>query len=343
MQQLSCTGLGRVEWLEVPEPRLASSTAALIRPLAVARCDIDRIQITRIPFPEPYALGHECVAEVVEIGDAVRDVRVGQRVVVPYQISCGHCRTCALGYTASCEVEHGACMYGMRPFSEREFGGMLCDRVLVPYADAMCVALPDDLAPTDAAALADNATMGYGAVVEPLRRHPGAEVAVISDGSPSVPLFAAQAALALGAGRVDLLSRSREELELAERLGVTPVETDFRSRAARYPVVLDGGGMSVDTLRYALLSTDVGGVCVNVGPLVGPTQDASLPLGALYGRGIRFHCGAIHTRTHLPGALGLVRAGRLRPRDVTTRVVARPDAAAAYVDPAIKLVVDFEA
>ena len=70
MKQLTCTGPGTVEWRDVPEPRLAGDGDALVRPLAVARCDID-LPLTSGVFPirEPFALGHECVAEVMALGD----------------------------------------------------------------------------------------------------------------------------------------------------------------------------------------------------------------------------------------------------------------------------------
>lgn len=342
MKQLMRAAQGRLEWHEAPAPTLESDAGALIRPLAVARCDIDMVQIHDIPFPEPFALGHECIGEVLEVGDSVRQVQVGQRVIVPYQVSCGACRHCNRGYTASCGVEHGASMFGMRPLSEREWGGLLAEQAYVPYADAMLVPLPPALDPLQCASLADNATMGYGAVVGALQAHPGAEVLVVTDGSGSVPLYATQAALALNASRVVLMSGDRQVLELAQALGAEPAESDLKARRGRFPVVVEAT-KTVDGLRFALLSTEVGGICVNTGPLVGVTQDASLPLGMMYGRGIDFRSGAVHTRAHLPGMLSLVVSGRLRPQEVTTRVVDWSEVLDAYREPATKLVVDCQA
>src|SRR5499425_1308061 len=100
MRQFMCTGPGAVEWREAPEPRLAGDREALVRPLAVARCDID-LPLTSGAFPirEPFALGHECVAEVVALGDQVRRLEIGQRVVVAFQVSCGRCASCTAGHT----------------------------------------------------------------------------------------------------------------------------------------------------------------------------------------------------------------------------------------------------
>src|SRR5262245_64340647 len=104
MQQLTCLGPSKIEWRDVPEPRLESDGAALVRPLAVARCDIDRFLASGLfPLRGPYALGHECVGEVTALGEDVRGLAIGQRVAVSFQVSCGGCPTCRRGHTALCE------------------------------------------------------------------------------------------------------------------------------------------------------------------------------------------------------------------------------------------------
>ena len=115
MRQLTCTGPGTVEWRDVPEPRLQSDVEALVRPLAVARCDIDLFLTSgAIPAREPFALGHECVGEVVALGDAVATLAIGQRVVVAFQVSCGTCRSCTAGHTANCDRFPVLSDYGMQ-------------------------------------------------------------------------------------------------------------------------------------------------------------------------------------------------------------------------------------
>src|SRR5262249_45762132 len=86
MQQLTFLGPARLEWREAPAPELSTDDAALVRPLAVATCDLDALIVQgQSPFPAPFPIGHECVAEVLEVGDAVTRVRPGQRVSVPFQ------------------------------------------------------------------------------------------------------------------------------------------------------------------------------------------------------------------------------------------------------------------
>ncbi|HKA14483.1 MAG TPA: alcohol dehydrogenase catalytic domain-containing protein, partial [Myxococcota bacterium] len=234
MQQLTCLGPSKIEWRDVPEPRLESDGAALVRPLAVARCDIDRFLASGLfPLRGPYALGHECVGEVTALGDAVRGLEIGQRVVVSFQVSCGACAACAAGRTALCERLPTLSDYGMQPLSGVEYGGMLSDLIRVPHAAAMLRPISSSLDPVALASASDNAPDGYRAVAPHLAALPGSELLIASHGLPSIPLYAAQAAVALGASLVDFASADAEQLALAERLGARPIETDFEDRPAR--------------------------------------------------------------------------------------------------------------
>ena len=101
MLQLTYTACDTLQWREAPEPALTSDGAALVRPRAVATCDLDALIIEGgSPFPPPFPIGHECVAEVVEVGDAVTSIAPGELVSVPFQISCGTCRACLEGRSA---------------------------------------------------------------------------------------------------------------------------------------------------------------------------------------------------------------------------------------------------
>ena len=194
-----------------------------MRPLAVAMCDLDAVFLSgAIPIAEPFPLGHECVAEVIEVGDAVRGVAPGDIVVVPFQISCGECAACALGHTGSCRSVPRGSAYGMQPLGGA-WGGALADVLRVPFADAMLVALPDGLDPVALASVADNVPDGYRAVAGPLAQAPGADVLVVGGWARSVGLYAAACALALGAGRVVYADTDAGRLERAAALGAEPV------------------------------------------------------------------------------------------------------------------------
>src|ERR1700753_968667 len=115
MRQLTFEEAGRYAWRDVPEPQITAPEQALVRPLVVACCDLDvAVCHGRLPLQPGYAVGHEGLAEVVAGGDDVGGVRVGDRVVVPFQISCGTCRECRRGVTGSC---------GSRPLRGMSGGG----------------------------------------------------------------------------------------------------------------------------------------------------------------------------------------------------------------------------
>jgi len=337
MEQLTCTAPQKLEWREVPAPRLEGDGEALVRPLAVARCDIDRFLTSGLfPLRGPFAVGHECVAEVTALADGVRGLAIGQRVVVAFQLSCGRCRACTAGRTALCEAMPTLSDYGMQPLSGVEYGGMLSDLVRVPYAEAMLQPISPALDPTALASVSDNVPDGYRAVAPHLAAHRGSEVLIVAHGLPSIPLYAVQAALALGASSVDFASADAEALALAERLGARPIETDFAKPPRTYPIVVDAG-LSPAGLSYAVRATEPEGVCQLVSFYPGPPPP--VPLGRMYTLGIHLHVGRCHSAALLPEVVSLIEAGRLRPDAITTRVVDWDAAADAFLEPAVKLVV----
>ena len=343
MQQLTCTKPGEVEWREVPGPSLDSDRAALVRPLCVARCDIDRFLTGGLfPVERPFALGHEGVGVIEALGDGVRGLEVGQRVVVSFQVSCGSCAACRAGHTAVCDRMPTLSDYGMQPLSGVEYGGMLSDTIRVPFAEAMLRPVPEGVSAQALASASDNLLDGYRAVAPHLRERSVEEMLIVSHGVPSIPLYAAQAALALGAGRVDFASGDPESLELAARLGCNAIELSLEDpESARvrktYPLVVEAG-VSPKGLEYAIRSTRPEGTCQSASFY--PGAPVPMPLGRLYTLGIRFFIGRCHACALMPEVLDLVGAGRLAPERVTTQVVSWDDAPRAFLEPAIKLVVD---
>jgi threonine dehydrogenase-like Zn-dependent dehydrogenase len=98
MRQLTCTAPGLLEWRDVASPELGDGAAALIRPVAVARCEIDPLLVGAGPAsPDGFAVGHEAVAEVMQTGPGTSTVAVGQLVFCSFQVSCGRCVPCRGG------------------------------------------------------------------------------------------------------------------------------------------------------------------------------------------------------------------------------------------------------
>lgn len=338
MRQLTCVEAGKLEWRDVPEPRLAGDGEAIVRPLAVARCDIDLFLASGLfPLRGAFALGHECVGEITALGDAVRGLAIGQRAVVSFQVSCGRCARCRAGHSAVCEAVPTLSDYGMQPLSGTEYGGMLSDLIRVPHAEAMLQPIADHLEPVALASVSDNVPDGYRAVAPHLAARPGSEVLVVNHGLASIPLYAVQAARALGARTVDFASNDAGSLAMAERLGAGPIETDFATPPSRtYPIVVDGG-LSPAGLAYAVRATEPEGTCQSVS--FHPGKATPVPLGRMYTLGIRFFVGRCHAAALLPEVVALIERGALRPQAVTSHVVAWEDAPRAWLEPGVKLVV----
>lgn len=325
-----------LEWRDVSEPALESAGQALVRPLAVALCDLD-LPIIRgeAPIPGPVALGHECVAEVVEVGDEVSGTHAGDVVSVPFQISCGECGACRRGLTGNCESVPAHSMYGFGVVGG-DWGGALSDVLRVPFADAMLVPVPGGLEPVSVASVSDNVVDGWRTVAPALDERPGAPVLVVGGGALSIALYAVDAAVALGAERVTYLDTDPGRLGIAEELGAEVVEGPPPRSHGSYPVTVDASS-TLEGLHCALRSTEPGGRCTSVGIIYEP--ESALPLLEMYTRGVHFHIGRAMARADMPAVLELTAAGRLRPERITSRVAGWDEALEAVQEPQTKLVI----
>ncbi|GAA5106326.1 zinc-dependent alcohol dehydrogenase [Nocardia iowensis] len=334
MQELQFIDRGTLEWRETDEPRLRHSGDALVRPLAVAICDLDRMIVRgAAPARGPFPFGHECVAEVVEVGDEVCGFAPGDRVIVPFQISCGSCSACRRGRTGHCATVPRMSMYGLGPLSGAEWGGFLSDLVRVPYADHMLFRLPEGVDPVAVASASDNLVDAWRTVAPHLRDEPAGSVLVVGSNA-AIGLYAVAIARALGA-TVDWVGGSDRQRGAAERLGARVLDPAFPERLGPYPITVDASNHP-DGLGCAIRSTGPDGVCTSIG-IYFTAQE--LPLLEMYSKGIHFYTGRVHARPAIPDVLDLVVAKKLRPETVTGAVVDWDDAAEAITEHSTKLVI----
>lgn len=329
MQQLTFESPHEVRWAEVPEPVLSGDGDALVRPIAVATCDLDAAIVRgETPFTGPLPLGHECVAEVIEVADGV-EVRPGRLVSVPFQISCGRCDRCRRGQTAHCESVPWQSAYGLPPRG-REWGGFLADTVRVPYAEHMLVKLPEGIEPSAAASVSDNVVDAWRTVAPYLAEEPGAAVLVVGGGGPgSIGLYAAGIATALDASRVTYVDVDERRRAIATELGAETIAELPAERLGPFPITVDASADPAG-LALAIRSTGADGVCTSVGIYF--QNQVPLPLFEAYVTGVRFLTGRVHARPAIPAALELIASGRLDPGLVTTRVVGWEEAPAALAE-----------
>jgi threonine dehydrogenase-like Zn-dependent dehydrogenase len=330
MRQLTFEETDRYAWCEAPDPAIATPEQALVKPLVVACCDLD-VAVARgsAPLPPGYAVGHEGLAEVVAVGDDVSDVRVGDRVVVPFQISCGTCRECRRGVTGSCGSVPLMAMYGLGPLAGLDGGGFMSDLVLVPYADAMLIRVPANVDPVAVASLSDNIPDGWrtiGPFSAEVAALDHADRRVLVIGRLSIGLYAAAFAAALGC-RVDYVDTDAHRLAAAEKLGAVVHDIAKPDKSWEpYPVTVHTSA-DPSLLSATLRATWPDGVCTDTG--IYYQASVEMPLLPMYTRGVRFVTGRVSARAVIPEILELL-AGGCDLSPVVDRVVAWDDAPSVW-------------
>jgi alcohol dehydrogenase len=338
MQQLTYLGAGKLEWREAPEPVLEGPAQALVRPVAVAACDLDAAIVRgRAPFAPPFPLGHEAVASVVAVGEGVSLWKPGDLVAVPFQPSCGTCWMCARGLTSNCESVPRTSMYGIGA-AGGDWGGAFADLMRIPYADHMLVRLPEGVSPAAAASAGDNVADAWRTVGPPLSERPRTPVLVLGGaGAGSIGLYATHVALALGAERVDYHDLDERRVEAARRLGANATRVDrWPERLGSYPITVEAC-QDPAGLACALRSTEPWGTCTSTSIYFeGMTP---VPLTEMYMKGISFVTGRVPSRTVLPEVLRLIETQKIKPELITTETASWSDAPSALLGYTTKLVV----
>ena len=226
-------GVRNVEVRQVPEPKILNEHDAIVRITSTAICGSDlHLYNGLVPTMEKGdILGHEFMGEVVEVGDRVERLSVGDRVVVPFPISCGSCSQCEAGNFSVCENSNpngwlqeklfghaGAGIYGYSHLTGGFAGGQ-AEYARVPFADVGPLRVPDGVADEQVLFLSDIIPTGYyGAEMAGIE--PGDTVAVW--GAGPVGQYAIHAARLFGAERIIAIDRFDERLTMArERAGAT--------------------------------------------------------------------------------------------------------------------------
>lgn len=228
MKALTWQGNTDVAVTDVPDPRIEQDTDAIIRVTSTAICGSD-LHLYGVLGPFLKAgdvLGHEAMGVVEEVGREVTHIAVGDRVVVPFNISCGHCWMCKRGLFAQCETTQvrsegkGASLFGFSSLYGSVPGGQ-AEYLRVPQAQFGPVKIPDGTPDDQFLFLSDVLpTAWQGVVYADVPQ--GGSVAVFGMGP--IGLMAARIALHRGAGRVIAIDSVPERLALAERYGAEPLD-----------------------------------------------------------------------------------------------------------------------
>jgi threonine dehydrogenase-like Zn-dependent dehydrogenase len=351
-----------VRMCEVPEPQLLGPRDAIVRVTLAAICGSDlHLYDGHVPtMQEGDILGHEFMGEVVSVGSAVENLRAGDRVVVPFAISCGRCFFCQRGQWSLCDNSNpnaglaaavygfsGAGLFGYSHMMGGYAGGQ-AQLVRVPFADVGPLKVPRAVRDEQALFLSDIFPTGYMAA-ENCNIQPGDVVAVWGCGP--VGQFAIRCARLLGAEKVIAVDREPARLSMAASAGADVIDfsvehvTDRLTEmtGGRGPdacidcVGLEAYGRSPDALydrarTTLMLATDRPtalrqavkacrkGGVVSIAGVYGGFVD-KLPLGAAFAKGLTLKMGQTHVHRYLRPLLKLIEEGAIDPSFVITHRV----------------------
>lgn len=341
MRRLVFVGPRRVEWVEAPDPELSTERSAIVRPLVVSTCDMDAVALTgAVRFRSGTPMGHEGVGVVEAVGAGVSGHRIGDVVIVPWQISCGVCDRCLRQQDAYCSsVPPGSC-YGWGPHVDR-WGGFVATRFEVPFADRMLVPVPDGLALESAAGLSDNLVDAWRAIGPPLAETAGRRVLVVGsngDDGGSIGVYAAAFAVASNCEEVVFASRSALLRSHAERYGATSLHPDDArfGQHQNFDVVVDASGDPGLLARAAAVAGTHATVTCTAGA-VHRGSDVPMPIYSMYMNSVTFRTGWVSTRPQIEDPLALVADRAVDPTSLAT-VVSIDDAVEAFAEPFTKLI-----
>lgn len=306
MHAITFHDIEALEYEAVPDPKCSAETDAIVRVTSAGICGSDL---------HPYfgkergldvgtVMGHELLGEIVEIGSAVTDFAVDDRVVAPFTTNCGSCYYCRLGLTARCEQGQ---LFGWVEGGEGLHGAQ-AEYVRVPHADTTLVAVPEGL--DEAVALLSGDILSTAAF--------GADIAGVSDGDVvvvvgcgPVGLLAILTANDRGARAVIAVDNVPSRLDTAARFGATPANFDDGSPRAIVDEVTEGRGAdaaieAVGTAPATRTAVDLLRHGGRIGALGVHVEDhLAISPGELYDRNLRYAAGRCPARHYMPTSLDL--------------------------------------
>ncbi len=326
-------GAGDFCWEEVGKPVLQGPADAIVRVRRAGICGSDLHLWHGLPLPDRgFAVGHEFVGVVEEVGPAVRTLAPGDRVLVSCTAGCGTCEACRSGLHSGCSVTTGGGAHSNVFGFSRSLAGGQAEAVRVPFADVNAFRIPDAMDDeralflTDALPTADMAT--ELAAVEP-------GDAVVVFGCGPVGSLVQRCARLRGAARVIAVDPDPARLARARERGCEVVNPDAEDLVKR--VLGLTGGRGADAIveavgRAELVASAVtlarpGGRIAVVGLIAAPVE---LPWGALLLKSLSLRTGLVSPQRHVTRLLALLESGRLDPMDLITHRLPLSRAVEAY-------------
>jgi alcohol dehydrogenase len=333
MKALVYQGPGKKSWDEVPDPKLIEPTDAVVQVDTTTICGTD-LHILKGDVPavtEGRILGHEGVGTVLEVGSSVRNVKVGDRVIISCISSCGVCTYCRTGNPSHCLADEGASGIGW--ILGHLIDGTQAELVRIPFADTSLYKLPEGVPDASAILLSDIFPTGFEIGVQYGRVKPGDTVAVVGAGPVGLSVMATAALY--GAAQVVAIDLDDKRLELAQQVGAShSVNSGASDWKEQVFALTDGYGVDVAVEAVGVPATfemcthlvRPGGNVANVGVHGKP---AMLDLQRLWIQNINISMGLVNTTT-LGMLLKLVKQEMLPVDKFVTHRFAFDDVISAY-------------
>ena len=362
MLAMNYRGPRRVRIAQKPEPDILHPQDAIVRVTRSCICGSDlhlyngNVPDTRVGT----TFGHEFVGVVEQVGSDVQKLKVGDNVIVPFNISCGKCAFCKQGLFGNCHEANpqATAVGGIYGYSHTAGGydGGQAEYVRVPYADVGPTVIPPGMDLDDAVLLTDVVPTGYQAAeMGGIQR--GDTVVVF--GAGPIGIMAAKCAWLFGAGRVIIIDQLEYRLEFAKNyaqceaynfnsLGDPVVFIKRTTDSLGADVCIDAVGAeaagsamqtltgrklllqagSATALQWAINSVKKGGIVSVVG-VYGPTGNL-VPMGNVVNKGITIRANQASVKRLLPRLIEHVQNGIINPKELITHRIPLEDVADAY-------------
>ncbi|MGM8225060.1 zinc-dependent alcohol dehydrogenase [Cellvibrio sp. ARAG 10.3] len=362
MLAMNYRGPQRVRVSQKPMPDILHPEDAIVRVTRSCICGSDlhlyngNVPDTRVGS----TFGHEFVGVVEEIGADVHNIRVGDRVIVPFNIACGRCVFCKQGLYGNCHESNSQAtavggIYGYSHMAGGYDGGQ-AEYVRVPYANVGPTVIPPGMDLDDAVLLTDVVPTGYQAAeMGGIQR---GDTVVIFGAGP-IGIMAARCSWLFGAGRVIVIDQLDYRLEFAKNYAQCEI---YNFLSLEDPVVFikkitdslgadvcidavgaEAAGSAMQTitgrkmllqagsataLQWAINSVKKGGIVSVVG-VYGPTGNL-VPMGNVLNKGITLRANQASVKRLLPRLIEHVQNGIIDPKALITHRIPLEDAADAY-------------
>ena len=372
MKALTWHGKHDIRCESVPDPKIEQPRDAIIKVTSCAICGSD-LHIYNGVIPEMHScdvIGHEAMGEVVEVGAEAGDLKVGDRVVIPFTISCGDCFFCKRGFYSGCERsnpnrEKASAVWGNSPAGLFGYSHLLggyaggqAEYIRVPYADVGPIKVPEGMTDEQALFLSDIFPTGYMAA-DFCNIQPGDTIAIWGCGP--VGQMAIRSAFLLGAERVIAIDTIEERMEMARKGGAETL--DFRKEDI-YERIMDmtkgrGADACIDAVgTEPLMSSGLDAVIdrVKVATFMGTDRPHVLrqaihctrnfgtvsivgvyggfldkiPFGSAINRGLTFRMAQTPVQSYLPLLMSRIEKGEIDPSFVITHTASLEEGPALY-------------